>query len=287
MEKQTGKDQWLELNLNLMAAMEKPEVVASEEYRKNLLMYIQLKELYVNEDILIERNKGIGASSIDKILEMCPLIIRSGGKRKNKITNEFETAYIDMAPAHYVQPKDMLYDYFFACRLRHVDLLQIDAFLDYHYNHYYEDNLVEFSRFLRILSRKYQDKMLNSDQIQTITEWLELKEKELQAQPVSGLTTRSKGKLKRDASDNLTCLNQEQTALLIYFLQKQRVFLKDEYLTATEAGKAFEILTGYSQNTLRMNLSKYLLLQNKENLTALDTVLTQLKTSVKEALKGT
>jgi hypothetical protein len=287
MEKEQHKDNWLELNLNFITALEESKADTFSEYRKNLLVYIQLKDLYLTEDQLLERCKdSFGAESIDKILETYPLIIPSGGIRKDKTTGEVAHLYIDLAPVYFIQPKDMFYDFFFACRIRHIDLLKIDEFLEYHYSHYYEDNLVEFSRFLRVLNRKYQDKLLNSDQIQTMTEWLELKEKEVQQlQSIAGVANRSKGKLKRDASDNLTCLNQEQTVLLIYFLQKQRVFLKDEYLTAVEAGRAFEILTGYSQNTLRMNLSKYLLLQNKENLTALDTILSQLKTSVKEALK--
>jgi hypothetical protein len=51
-------------------------------------------------------------------------------------------------------------------------------------------------------------------------------------------------------------LNQEQTALLIYCLRKTKVILIDEFLNNKEAGVAFSILTGYSADTIRQNLSK-------------------------------
>ena len=94
-----------------------------------------------------------------------------------------------------------------------------------------------------------------------------------------------KGKVKREAQDKLTCLNQEQTVLLMYYLQQERVLLKDEYLSDLDAGKAFEILTGYSQHTLRQNLSKFHLYQNKTNLKEIDNLLTRLKIAIDKALK--
>ena len=92
-------------------------------------------------------------------------------------------------------------------------------------------------------------------------------------------------KIKRTANDNLTCLSQEQTVLLMYYLQKEGVLLKGEYLSDMDAGKAFEILTGYSPNTLRQNLSKFNLYLNRTNLTEIDNLLTRLKTAIGEGLK--
>jgi len=94
-----------------------------------------------------------------------------------------------------------------------------------------------------------------------------------------------KRKIKRTANDNLTCLNQAQTALLIYYLQQERVFLKDELLKKTDAGAAFEILTGYSQETLRQGLGKLKDHQNKINLKEIDNLLTRLKIAIDKALK--
>ncbi len=94
-----------------------------------------------------------------------------------------------------------------------------------------------------------------------------------------------KAKIKRNANDRLTSLTQEQTALLLHYLQQERVFLKDEYLKNKEAGIAFEILTGYSQNTLRQNLSGVKEYQNKINLKEIDNLLTRLKIAIDKALK--
>lgn len=94
-----------------------------------------------------------------------------------------------------------------------------------------------------------------------------------------------KDKIKREAQDKKTCLSQEQTALLIHYLKQERVLLNDEYLNNTDAGTAFEILTGYSQNTLRLNLGKYERFQNKINLKELDNLLTRLKIAIGKDLK--
>jgi hypothetical protein len=96
---------------------------------------------------------------------------------------------------------------------------------------------------------------------------------------------RQKGKVKRVDGDNLTCLNRESTALLIYYLQKCRFLLKDENLYDKEAGIAFEILTGYSQNTLRQTLSKFTKHIPKENLKEIDNFLTRLKILINNDLK--
>jgi len=58
-------------------------------------------------------------------------------------------------------------------------------------------------------------------------------------------------------------------------LKQVGVFLKDEYLTDLDAGKAFELLTGYSQNTLRQDLGKFYQFENKENLKRLHQTFSQ------------
>jgi hypothetical protein len=61
--------------------------------------------------------------------------------------------------------------------------------------------------------------------------------------------------------------------------------LKDELLKKTDAGAAFEILTGYSQETLRQELGKLKDHQNKINLKEIDNLLTRLKIAIDKALK--
>lgn len=91
--------------------------------------------------------------------------------------------------------------------------------------------------------------------------------------------------IKRKSHDKFTCLSQEQTVLLMYYLQEERVLLKDEYLSDLDAGIAFETLTGYSQNTLRQNLSHYHLYKNRTNLKVIENLLNRLKVAVGNDLK--
>lgn len=92
-------------------------------------------------------------------------------------------------------------------------------------------------------------------------------------------TIRSKGKIKREREDNLTRLNQEQTTLLVHFLQAGKIILRDEYLNNKEAGQAFSVLTGYSADSIRQNLSETELkrISNKKNLDSLSNALTSLQ----------
>jgi hypothetical protein len=67
---------------------------------------------------------------------------------------------------------------------------------------------------------------------------------------------RGRSAMRRDASDNWTVLNVEETVSFIHYLQKTKVFLKEEYLSDKDASLAFEILTGYSRNTIRVKLGQ-------------------------------
>jgi hypothetical protein len=91
-------------------------------------------------------------------------------------------------------------------------------------------------------------------------------------------------KVLREAGDKLTSITREQTALLMYYLQKERVLLKDKYLSDTEIGQAVEILTGFSKDTLRQDVGKFYNIQNHTNLKALNDLLTRLKLSIEKDL---
>ncbi len=92
-------------------------------------------------------------------------------------------------------------------------------------------------------------------------------------------------KINREAQDKKTSLSQEQTVLLIHLLREEKVLLKEQDLNDKDAGIAFEILTGYSQNTLRINLGQPHLRQNKINLKEIDNLLTRLKINIGKDLK--
>lgn len=252
-----------------------------EEYRQHAGMLLRLKKLYLSEEEVLKDHKS---DNIEKVLESSLYILRTGIS-KEKEDGTLSKMYFDLGTDYFIQPQDVLYDVFFAYRLRQLDLLRIDTFLNYHSLNYYDNNLQEFSRFLRICIRKHQVKLLKPETIQTVNEWLETKEKQ-QQQDLQELTTiQKKGKLKRGAEDKFTCLSQEQTVLLIHYLVQQKVLLNDELLSNKEAGEAFEVLTGYSKNTIRLSLGKTNNYKTKENLKQIDNILTHLRIAIGKDLK--
>jgi hypothetical protein len=264
----------LELNLNRMTIVERlmfPDTF--KEYQEKVALLIQSIEMYFSEKEILEH---LNVVDIDAILSSQPDIIKTSRKDK-----EGKFFYMDIAMDYNVKPSNIFHDSFFAYKLRGLDILKIDAFLDYQHAAYYQNDTASFFRFLKLVARKYSS-LISAETVQTINEWIESFSKEME----NPLTEKpKKGKVKREAQDKLTCLNQEQTVLLMYYLQKEKVLLKDEYLTDMDAGKAFEMLTGYSQHTLRQNLGKFHLFQNKANLKELDNLLTRLKISIDKDLK--
>ena len=103
-----------------------------------------------------------------------------------------------------------------------------------------------------------------------------------------GLQGKTKGKSRRERDDNVTKLNLEQTALLIHFLQSGKIILRDEYLNNKEAGQAFSILTGYSADSLRQNLSQRELkrISTKKNIDVIANALTSLQLLIDKEIRS-
>jgi len=103
-----------------------------------------------------------------------------------------------------------------------------------------------------------------------------------------GLRVKTKNKARRERDDNITKLNQEQTALLIHYLQTGKIILRDEDLNNKEAGYAFSILTGYSADSLRQNLSKAELqrISTKKNIDKVANALTSIQLLMERELKA-
>lgn len=157
--------------------------------------------------------------------------------------------WIDLMPEYTVQRTDFFYGSFFFHKLRHLDLLDLYAFLDYQLTTHYDGNMTEFAQFLKLCVRKYENTLITPAYALTVNEWID--ERKNTGNTLAG---KAKGKIKRSPDELLTLLNQELTVLLIHYLQKGRVILKDEYLNNKEAGEAFSLLTGYSADTLRQKL---------------------------------
>src|SRR5665213_3352296 len=166
--------------------------------------------------------------NIQEIMEQYPHIVKTNAHWKNE-KGTFDIKYVDTASVYNIQPSDPYYDIFFARKIRQLDLLEIDSFLDYHTEHYYNNNLQEFSRFLKICIRKHTTSFLNTETIQTIHEWIEVKEKQqstLQGTSEKQTGKERKNKVTRAAQDKKTCLSQQQTVLFMHYLQQAKVFLK-------------------------------------------------------------
>lgn len=62
--------------------------------------------------------------------------------------------------------------------------------------------------------------------------------------------------VKRRKNDGFTCLSMEESLALLRLLREYNFILKDEFMTNDLAAYAFHLLSGYSKNTLRQDLSK-------------------------------
>jgi len=63
-------------------------------------------------------------------------------------------------------------------------------------------------------------------------------------------------KVKRTKNDGITKLSQAQTAAFASYCARSGIILKDEYLNKSTLAKAIHTVTGYSDETLRKDLSK-------------------------------
>ena len=253
------------INLNHLTAGEYLQFSASfKEYSEAVLFMLKIKDDFLYEDYLIEeyRNEpevenliGDGRQAMDAIKNAFPDRFISAGSRRKKEGEEFKPAWFDLWKEDYIiTPEHPSYNLFFTYKLRQTDILELDNVLNYFFENNNSDNKEDFIRFLKLTLRKHGKRLLQPEQIETVNEWIAEKEKEA---TLSGAeNTKIKSKIKRERDDKVTLLNQEQTALLIYCLRKTKVILIDEFLNNKEAGVAFSILTGYSADTIRQNLSK-------------------------------
>lgn len=192
-----------------------------------------------------------------------------------KIEGKNVRVWCDLLEDFLITPKyEQMYGRFMAYYLRHMSLLYVDRFLEYHLNNYYQEDEKKFTRFLKLTLREQTDGILTEAVMQTVNEWIEEK---LKLQEHSSVKAKTKGKPKRQAGDKTTVLSQEQTTVLIHFLKEAKIIHRGEYLTNKEAGEAFSILTGYSADTIRQTLGSQEIekICTKENLIEVENSLKQ------------
>ncbi len=284
------KKDFYELILNSITAGEHMLTIQTpekyEEYKQMAFMFLNRKGKHLfEEDILNEYREGM---TLEKLFDQEPNRFVQGANHKKDGKNQ--KTWYDLWAMEEIEREDHFFDYFFACKLRQINLLEIDSFLAFHLEHSFKDNRKDFLRFLNITLRKHQ-KMLDTDVVNTVMEWIKLSEADSDSGEISGgeKLARTKNRAKRQRDDNVTKLNQEQTALLIHFLQEGKIILREESLKNKEAGHAFSILTGYSEDSLRQNLNKTELgrITTKKNLTELHNAITKLGILINNSLKET
>jgi hypothetical protein len=257
-----------------------------DEYNQAAALYLNKKGKHLfEEDLLKDYREGM---TLERLFnqESDRFVPAMNHKKDGK----FQKTWYDIAAYEEIRREDQFFDYFFACKLRHVGLLGIDSFLSYHVDYSFNSNKKEYFRFLNLVLRQHQERLLAPNIVETVKEWIKLNETDSDGKELSGTgkDTKIKGKVKRERDDNVTKLNQEQTALLIYCLQAGKIILKDENLNNKEAGQAFALLTGYSADSLRQNLNKAELerISTKKNFDAISNILTSLQLLISREIKN-
>ncbi|MBA3971236.1 MAG: hypothetical protein H0X46_03690 [Bacteroidetes bacterium] len=265
-----------------MLNMKTPEKY--EEYKQMAFMFLNHKGKHLfEENILSQYREGM---TLVKLFDQEQNRFVQGANHKKDGKNQ--KTWYDLSAMEEIEREDHFFDYFFACKLRQINLLEIDKCLAFHLEHSFKDDWQDYSRFLNITLRKHQ-KMLGTDIVETVMEWIKLSETDNISKELSGneKSAKTKNKVKRSRDDSVTKLNQEQTALLIHFLQIGKIILKDEDLNKKEAGQAFSILTGYSADSLRQNLSEkeLNLISNKKNLAVISNAIINLGLLIDKEIK--
>lgn len=223
-----------------------------EEYRKMAFHFLNRKEKHLFADeILSNYNEEM---TLDKLFEQDVDRFMEGSNRLKD--NIRQKTWYDIWSMEEIEREDVFFDYFFICKLRHLSLLGIDDYLNFHMDYSFKSQEQEFFRFLQLSLRQYQEHLLNPQIVETVNEWIENRKSGINSGKLAfpQAEERIKGRIQREAGDKLTRLNQVQTSLLIEFMQKAGLILKEDNLTYTQAGKAFNILTGYSAHTIRQQL---------------------------------
>lgn len=218
-----------------------------EEYSHMAALWLNHQHKHLFQDEIMERYttyKNFGELLKDKKHEYLPgMMVQRGDKR--------EQVYYDICGMDIVEATDPFFPFFFACKLSHIDILHTDEFLNYHLQNSFENDTLKFFRFLTLVFRS-SEKLLKPSIIETAKEWIAASGTKPEHQELE--STRLKGRKFRESGDKKTTLNLAQTALLIKFMQQVGIILPEDELNYKQAGRAFEILTGYSMDTIRQNL---------------------------------
>jgi hypothetical protein len=270
-------------HLSIVANMGSDEEYS--HYQGAVAKMLYLNEMHIAETEILHRHQK---QTMEEVFEQ----VENGASRYFR-TEQIEegdnkvTIWYDTWADYIITEKDPLYGKFFTYKIRQIGIFNLDDFLNYQLTEKYEGNFARFTRFLTLTMREYAPELLDNTYIKTANEWLQMRQAEISQESVSDeKEIRIKGRPKRTGDDKLTALNQEQTVLLIHYLQKAKVFYHGEFLTNKQAGQAFHILTGYSADTIRQKLANHELdtINSKKNLTDLANLCDTIKKLISNEL---
>ncbi len=243
-----------ELVLNhITAAESNPEFKETfEEYSKVAHHYLNHARKHLFKDDILDRYRE--GANFEKVLEQNSFQYIQGMNYERN--GKMEKTWYDIMGMDIIHPFEPMGDFFFTCKLRHLGLLQIDDYLSYHLEHSFENDKQKFLRYLTLTVRTYEKPLSLKFQLtETVKEWIKLVETS-QDSLETEKSEKIKERVQREAGDKLTSLSLIQTVKLIEFMQKAGIILNSTQLTYTQAGKAFNLLTGYSSNSIRLQLGK-------------------------------
>lgn len=282
-------NQNFEVDLNFISSREQMSKTSDYDYQLeyvNVVTSMLSREghFLFEEDIVNRFNNLL----FSEILEQNENFVQGHNRLNPARQGKLCPTYYDTWMSLTITPDNQYYPFFFAHLLKHTDLLMIDECLAYQLEKYHANDFTAFSRLLLLMLRKFEGVVIPEKTMITIQEWMDVKaeqQKKEEGESDDSPSGKKRGRINRRAEDNITSLNREQTILLIQYLKQAGVFLRDEYLTDLDAGKAFELLTGFSQNTLRQDLGKFYQFQNRENLKRLHQVLSQVTHQIDTLIK--
>src|ERR1051326_5227581 len=182
-----------EISLNHLTASEYLTRKESfEEYKTMVLRTLYCYDKFQFEDDLIEKlkteevlqinTKGKQITMEDIQTSFPDRYFYTGGhRRKNKTDEHFTKVWFDIWGDEYIAPSDeIFYDVFLTYKLRSLDLIKIDSFLDYQLAKWHDNNADKFIRFLQLTLRKHGEKLLSPEYILTVNEWMDKQKKTAQ-----------------------------------------------------------------------------------------------------------
>ncbi|HYG53113.1 MAG TPA: hypothetical protein VD905_19575 [Flavobacteriales bacterium] len=253
----------VQINLNHLTTWEYLNFKGSfRDYKEVIICFLHAKRLVASEKDILASERS---ASMADIMPVYP----------ERFINLGRGQWLDIWANVPIVSTDPFFDTLFAYRVRQLDLLQIGQFLQCAL----DAGLTQ--RFISLLLLKHGS-LLTPLQLQAVNLWSEcIKQPEYKVP--SGFPV-IKGRPKRQKGDRLTCLSQEQTTLLIHYLQKTQITFSGDYLNNNKAAQAFELLTGYSAEKIRKSLTQEQLqeISDKNNLTALYNSIIKLSIQVNQ-----